>query len=183
VPSSLTEYAPLALIAVLVVFSVLRAVLPRRVRVLRDPQGVFEIQRPPGRRLLDIGRLGFWTVLMVLLFVASWWAEFILGALVSGVAIAVLLWRALFRLGRSSIVINRLADEVLDGERRIGRASNVRAVIFRAGRREPLSLIFRDGVEPDRRWAIPYADQSTAESIGLDLAEYLQVPLERAGVS
>ena len=179
---ALSQYAPLALVGVLVVFSVLRAVLPRRVRVVRDPHGVFEIQRPLGRRLLDIGRLGFWTVLMVLLFVASWWAEFVLGALVSGVATAVLLWRAVGRLGRSSIVINRLEDEIRDGERRVGRTSDVTAVSFHAERREPLGLVFRDAVDPGRRWSIPYADRNTAESIGRDLAEYLQVPLERVGV-
>jgi len=176
----MTEIAPLAIVALLVGFSVLRAVLPRRVRVRRRTEGAFELQRPLGRRLLEIGGLGFWAVLLVVFFVASWWSEFTLGVLVGGVGVVVLLWRAIDRLGRSDVVINRLQNEIREGGRRVGRASDVRAVLLVPVRREPLALIFAEPGEPARRWAIPGGDPATAEAVGRELADYLGVPLESA---
>jgi hypothetical protein len=130
------QHVPLVLVGVLVVFSILRAALPRRARVQRYPDGAFEVRRPLSRRLLEIAGLGFWTVIVLIFLVASWWSEFTLGVLVGGAAVVILVWRAVDRLRRSTVLINRSEDEVRDGEYRAGRTSDVRAVVLQHHRRE-----------------------------------------------
>ena len=174
----MTESVPLVLVGVLVSFGILRVVLPRRVTVLRRPAGAFELRRPLSRRLFELSRLAFWTVLLMIFFVASWWTDFVLGVLVGGVAVVVLVWRAVDRIRRSAVVIDRSADEVRDGEQREGRATDVQAVILQRHRREPLALRFRENGAPERHWTIPVADLATAETVGREIADYLGVPLD-----
>jgi hypothetical protein len=174
----MTEAVPLILVGVLVGFGILRAVLPRRVTVLRRPAGAFELRRPLSRRLFELSRLAFWTVLLMIFFVASWWADFVLGALVGGVAVVVLVWRAVDRIRRLAVVIDRSADEVRDGEQREGRASDVQVVILQRHRREPLALRFRENGQPERYWSIPVVDLATAAAVGREIADYLGVPLD-----
>ena len=88
------ESVPLVLVGVLVSFGILRVVLPRRVTVLRRPAGAFELRRPLSRRLFELSRLAFWTVLLMIFFVASWWTDFVLGVLVGGVAVGCRSWIA-----------------------------------------------------------------------------------------
>ena len=173
----MSEWVPIVLVGVLVGFSILRAVLPRRVTVIRRPDGGFEFQRPLGRRLLDIGRLGFWTILLMIFWVAALFAEFLFGVLVAGIAIVVLVWRAADRIRRSTVVIDRSKDELRDGEEREGRASDVQGVVLNRLRREPLALRIRDEVV-ERSWTLPVVDAAAAEAVGHELADYLRVPLE-----
>jgi hypothetical protein len=175
----MTEWVPIVLVVALVGFSILRAVLPRRVTVIRRPDGGFEFQRPLGRRLLDIGRLGFWTVLLMIFWVAALLAQFVFGVLVAGVAIVVLVWRAADRIRRSTVVIDRAKDELRDGEEREGRASDVQGVVLNRLRREPLALRIRDEVVGERSLILPVVDAAAAESLGHELADYLRVPLEK----
>jgi hypothetical protein len=174
----MTELAAPALIVALVSFSILRAILPRRVRVHRQEAGAFQLQRPLGRRVLEVGRLLFWIVILVLFFLASWWNDFFLGILVGGIALAVLVSRAVDRIWRSEVVIDRLQNEVRCGGRREGRTSDVRAVALQRHWREPLGLMFREYGQAERRWIIPGADPTTAETVGREIAEYLGVPFE-----
>lgn len=174
----MTELVPLVVVGVLVAFSVLRVVLPRQARVQRHSDGAFEVQRPLSRRLLELARLGFWTVIVLLFLVASWWSEFTLGVLVGGGAVVFLLWRAADRLRRSTVLISRSQDEVRDGEHRVGRASDVRAVMLPRHRREPVALVFHEYGQPERSWMVPGADPKTAETVGRGIADYLGVPLE-----
>jgi hypothetical protein len=174
----MNEIVPLLLVGVLAVFSILRAVLPRRARVQRHSDGAFEVQRPLSRRLLELARLGFWTVIVLILFVASWRTEFTLGILVGGAAVVILLWRAVDRLRRSTVLISRSQDEVRDGEHREGRTSDVRAVMLQRHWREPVALVFHENGQPERRWMIPGADPKSAERVGREIADYLGVPLE-----
>ena len=175
---AVTESVALVLVGILVAFSVLRVVVPRRVNVVRDPNGAFKLQRPLGHRLLELTRLGFWTVLLMIFVIASWWAEFLLGILVGGVAVLILVWRAVDRIRRSAIVIDRSTDEVRDGDQREGRASDVQAVVLQRNRRNALALRFQAAGEPERWWLIPGSDPTTAETLGRAIADYLRVPLD-----
>src|SRR5207249_12105974 len=74
----MTESVPLVLVGVLVSFGILRVVLPRRATVLRRPAGAFELRRPLSRRLFELSRLAFWTVLLMIFFVAAWLTDFVL---------------------------------------------------------------------------------------------------------
>jgi hypothetical protein len=174
----MNQHVPLVLVGILVAFSVLRAALPRRARVQRHADGAFEVQRPLSRRLLEIAGLGFWTVIVLIFLVASWSAEFTLGILVGGAAVVMLLWRAVDRLRRSSVLINRSEDEVRDGEYRAGRTSDVRAVVLQPHQRQPVALVFRESGRPERHWMVPGTDPKTAKVVGRELADYLRVPLE-----
>jgi hypothetical protein len=172
------EFIPVAVVVALVSFSVLRAVLPRRVQVRRQDAGAFELQRPMGRRVLEVGRLLFWIAILLLVFVASLMTDFLIGVLVCGAGIVALVWRVADRIWRSEVVINRMQNEVRYGGRREGRTSDVRAVVLQPHWREPLALMFREYGQPERRWMIPGADPATAENVGRDIADYLGVPLE-----
>jgi len=171
------EWVPVILVGVLVAFSILRVVLPRRVTVLRHSDGTIQLQRPVSRRLFDLGRLGFWTVLLMIFSVASWWADFVFGAIVGGLAVAFLVWRAVDRLRRTAVLIDRRDDAVRDGELHEGRASDVQAVILERYRRDPLSLSFREAGQKERFWRLPVSDLATAETVGREIADYLEVPL------
>jgi hypothetical protein len=172
----MTDFAPI-IVGALVIFSILRAVLPGRVR-LQEEAGHFELQRPLGRRLLEVTRNGFWIAVLTSFFLASLWSSFELGVLVSGAAVVVLVWRTVDQIWRSTVVINRLQNQVLQGPRLIGRTSDVRAVVVRPERRAPLALIFRPAAGEERRWLIPGVDPASAEAVGQQLADYLGVPLE-----
>ena len=173
-----TEFVPLVILVALVSFSVLRVVIPRRLRVQRQPDGAFELERPLGRRLLEGSRLLFWSVILLLGFLASLWNDFAVGILGCGTALVVLVWRAADRIWRSTVVIDRLRNEVLQGGRWEGRTDEVQAVVLQRHGRQPLALIFREPDGSDRRWGIPGADPETAESVGRRIADYLGVPLD-----
>jgi len=176
--AAMPDFVPLVVVVALVSFSVLRAVLPRRVQVHRQEAGAFELQRPMGRRVLEVGRLLFWIAILLLVFVASWMTDFQVGVLVGGAGVVALVWRVTDRIWRSEVVINRMQNEVRYGQRREGRTSDVRAVVLQRHWREPLALMFREYGQPERRWMIPGADPATAETVGREIADYLGVPLE-----
>jgi len=161
----------------LVIFSVLRVLVPRQIQLHRDPTG-FRLQRPLGMRLLEAARTIAWIAGMIALFIASWGADFEIGLLVSGVTLVALVWNVVNHLWRSTVIISRLQNRVLYGPKLIGRTSDVRAVILRADRRAPLCLIFRDLTRDERRWFIPGADVRSAPAVGQQIADYLGVPLE-----
>jgi hypothetical protein len=173
---SMTDFAPF-IVGTLVLFSVLRAVLPGRVR-LEQEAGHFALQRPLGLRLLAVARNGFWIAVVASFFFASLWSGFELGVLVGGAAVVILVWRTVGQIWRSTVVVNRLQNQVLVGSRLIGRTSDVRAVVVRPERRAPLALIFRPATGEERRWLIPGVDPVSAETVGHQLADYLGVPLE-----
>ena len=173
---NMTDFAPFV-VGALVLFSVLRAVLPRRVQVEREA-GHVELQRPLSRRLLDVAYNGFWIAVLGAFFLASLWSGFELGVLVSGIAVVVLVWRTVDQIWRSAVVINRLQNRVLHGSRLVGRTSDVRAVVLRPERRAPLALIFRPPTGGERRWFVPGVDPASAEAVARQLADYLGVPLE-----
>jgi hypothetical protein len=174
---SMTDVVSLVIVA-LVGFSVLRALLPRRLRVSQQADGALEFQRPLGRRLLEVTRLGVWIALLLALFIASWRTDFTLGVLVGGGAAVVLVWRIVNRIRQSTVVIDRRENQVRYGERAVGRTIDVRAVALQPNYRDPLALLFREVGQPERRWSIPGADPVTAEAVGRQIADYLEVPLE-----
>lgn len=173
----MTDFVALVIV-VLVGFSVARALLPRRLLIHHRAEGALEIARPLGRRLLELSRLGVWFALLMLLFVASWPTDFTLGVLVGGIGAVVLLWRVAARIRSSTVVIDRDKNEVRYGRESVGRAVDVRAVGLQPFRRDPLALLFREVGEPERRWSVPGADPATAEALGRQIADFLEVPLE-----
>jgi hypothetical protein len=173
---AMTDFAPF-IVGALVTFSILRAVLPGRVRLQREA-GHFELQRPLGQRLLAVARNGFWIAVLTSFFLASLWSGFELGILVSGAAVVILVWRTVDQIWRSTVVVNRLQNRVQVGPRLIGRTSEVRAVVVRPERRAPLALIFRPATGGEHRWFVPGVDPASADAVGQQLAEYLGVPLE-----
>ena len=174
----MSELATAVVVATLVALSILRAVLPRRARVTRHTDGTFEIRRPLSRRVLELAGLGFWTIIVLLFVVASWWAEFGVGVVVGGATAAILAWRGVDRIRRTGMLINRFDDEVRDGENREGRASDVKALLVGPDGRQPIALVFREPGQSERRWPVPGSDTKTAAAIGQELADYLGVPLE-----
>jgi hypothetical protein len=156
-------------------------VLPRRARIAHEPTRLV-VHRPVLARLLGDLRLflaGALAAYFLALFLIS--REWVLVALAALVLLR-MAWSVKRSRDRRQIVVDPTADRISEGNRIVGRASNLVAV--QLGQQDPGSvlLVFRDlaadhGGTKDRGVMLGATDQADARTIGTAIANYLSVSI------